>query len=93
MSVNRCPRCGHNYYEGGSGVCKWCREEENDRCHICGAQAQCTSSGGYTCFNCAPIAEQRRTDQIKATEEKEENDAWIARCEWEEKNGQLFDDY
>lgn len=23
----QCPRCGHIYYEGGSGLCKWCIKE------------------------------------------------------------------
>ena len=26
-SVPKCPTCGHNFYEGGYGVCKWCIDE------------------------------------------------------------------
>ncbi len=24
---SRCPTCGHNYYSGGYGICKWCIAE------------------------------------------------------------------
>lgn len=92
MEANRCPRCGHNYYEGGSGLCKWCKEEESVRCHICGAQAQCSSSGGYACYECAPIAQERDDQKRKDKEQQEEDDAWKRRCEWEEEHGPIYDD-
>jgi hypothetical protein len=25
--VPRCPRCGHNFYRGGYGICHWCIKE------------------------------------------------------------------
>ncbi len=27
--VPRCPRCGHNFFSGGYGLCKWCLNELN----------------------------------------------------------------
>jgi len=50
-NVPRCPRCGHNFYEGGSGICKWCQDEIDNPsyCHICGAVATCSGYNGYLC--------------------------------------------
>lgn len=49
--VNSCPTCGHRYYEGGSGTCKWCKEEaENpESCVICGNVATYRGNTGYLC--------------------------------------------
>jgi hypothetical protein len=49
--VNSCHGCGHRYYDGGSGLCKWCKEEaENpEHCVICGNVANYRGHTGYLC--------------------------------------------
>jgi hypothetical protein len=56
--VPRCPRCGHNFYLGMSappnaeGLCQWCEDEVKEPsilCHVCGADATCTTEQGYLC--------------------------------------------
>ena len=27
----QCPRCGHNYFNGGSGLCHWCVDELEEK--------------------------------------------------------------
>jgi len=79
MSVNRCPKCGHNYYEGGSGICKWCLEEEKNpvRCYICGGIADASGSGGYVCKS------HYQADTDRQTAKNREEDDWMTdnRCD------------
>jgi hypothetical protein len=54
MSVPRCPRCGHNFYDDSptpSGVCTYCQDEINNPvyCHVCNAVATCTGHKGHLC--------------------------------------------
>jgi hypothetical protein len=49
--VNSCHGCGHRYYDGGHGLCKWCKEEAKNPnyCVICGNIATCRGNTGYLC--------------------------------------------
>lgn len=51
QDYNNCPRCGHIYYDGDEGLCKWCIDEIEtpDLCYVCGDIATCSSKNGQLC--------------------------------------------
>lgn len=64
----RCDGCGHNFYNDkpmADGRCKWCNEEDDDKCHICGSPARYSGWGGYLCasVHCEFKSEQTRRKQ------------------------------
>lgn len=89
MSVPRCPGCGHNHYDGGSGYCKWCKEEQANpiKCYICGGNADASGRGGYVCKNCYQADDDRQEEKRRQADRDEESESWRKQCEWEEENG------